>query len=102
MITVRTQDKLYRFPDDTPQEVMKGAIDKHIQLVQNKSEYEVSPPNPENYLNQFKRGGDKVITPEKAPSPILNVPVTPEQDMNIIDEFPLRNYQIQALNKKAR
>ena len=56
MITVRTQDKLYRFPDDTPQEVMKGAIDKHIQL--------------------------------------LNVPVT--------DEFPLRNYQIQVLNKKAR
>lgn len=30
MITVRTQGKLYRFPDDTPQDVMKGAIDKHI------------------------------------------------------------------------
>lgn len=30
MITVRANGSLYRFPDNTPQDVMKGAIDKHL------------------------------------------------------------------------
>lgn len=33
-IIVRSKGKLYRFPDDTPQDVMKGAIDKHIMSFQ--------------------------------------------------------------------
>ena len=65
MITVRSQDKLYRFPDDTPQDVMKGAIDKHIMSFQSIKGTSAITGNTLEQPFESHEAGQEGITPFK-------------------------------------